>query len=189
MPKRQAGSELLKEGCRSYHKALFAVMQFRREVQQAIRSAVDERIDDLTATLQLDKAKVSEGLTPYADPANVGQSWDGSDASVGLKYPARDYEARWGIYFYFWIGDSEETSVNALCWLKEPGLAIQKLAAVGMETDDCSGWISEPVGQAPNGFSDAVDRVLNRWIEAWRKVGGIQQFLLSPKINQAQAGE
>ena len=65
MPKRRSDSELLREGCHSYHKALFAVMQFRREAQEAIRAAVDERIDEIAAALKLDKAEISEGLTPY----------------------------------------------------------------------------------------------------------------------------
>jgi hypothetical protein len=33
MPKRRSDSELVREGCHSYHKGLFAVMQFRREAQ------------------------------------------------------------------------------------------------------------------------------------------------------------
>jgi uncharacterized membrane protein len=83
MPKRRSDSELLREGCRSYHKALFAVMQFRREVQEAIRAAVDERIVDLAAALRLEKAEISEGLTPYAKPASLTQAWDGSEAEFG----------------------------------------------------------------------------------------------------------
>jgi hypothetical protein len=90
MPERRSDSELLQEGCRSYHKAMFAVMQFRREAQAAIRAAIDERIDDIAAAMKLDKAEISEGLAPYADPANLVQTWDGSSACVGLKYPGRE---------------------------------------------------------------------------------------------------
>ena len=79
-------SELLREGCRSYHKAQFAVMQFRREAQEAIRSAVDDRIDDIAAAMKLDKAEISEGLTPYADPAN---SEAGSGPPQALNFQKR----------------------------------------------------------------------------------------------------
>ena len=191
MPKRRADSELLREGCHSYHKALFAVMQFRREAQERSVAAVDERIDDIAAALKLDKAEIGEGLTPYADPANFGQSWDGSEASVGLKYPGRDWETKWGIYFYFWIGDDEEGHAGASCWIKESGVAMRNLASLAagsVETNDSEAWISEPISDA-DGFAGAVGRALDTWIEVWRKVGGIQQFLPPRKVREVQTGK
>jgi hypothetical protein len=141
--------------------------------------------------MKLDKAEISEGLAPYAVPANFGQSWDGSEAQVGLKYPGRDYEAKWGIYFYCWIGDGEEGSVVAFFWIKEPGLAIKKLASLevgGLEIRACEAWITEPVGEA-GGFINAIHRALDIWIEVRRKAGGIQQFLPAQKIPEGQAGK
>jgi hypothetical protein len=183
MPKRQANSALLTEGCRSYHKALFAVMQFRREAQEAIRAAVDERIDDIAAALRLDQDELSSGLLAYAKPANLGQSWDGSVAEVGFRYPGKPWQTKWGVWFYFGIGDGEEGRVYAYCWFKEPGLAIQKLVALGtgVETRDRQVWIWESLAESSDGFRGAVERVLDRWIAAWREVGGIQQFLPPPK--------
>lgn len=192
MPKRRSDSELLREGCHSYHKALFAVMQFRREAQEAIRAAVDERIDEIAAALKLDKGEISEGLTPYADPANFGQSWDGSEAEVGLRYPGRDWEAKWGVYFYFWIGDGDEGGVGASCWIKEPGPAMKQVMALGvqnMDTDDSTVWTFEAVGEAPDGLTAAMHRALDSWIEVWRKVGGLQQFLPPRKVREVQAGK
>jgi hypothetical protein len=192
MPKRRPDSELLQEGCRSYHKALFAVLQFRRQAQEAIRAAVDERMDDIAAALKLDKAEISEGLTPYANPANFVQSWDGSDAEVGLRYPGKDWQTKWGIYFYFYIGEGEGGHVGAYCWIKEPGLAMKRLASLGvrgLETDESSAWILESVSEATGGFTDAMNRSLDGWIEVWRKVGGIQQFLPARKIHEGPAGK
>jgi hypothetical protein len=183
--KRLPDSELLKEGCRSYHTALFAVMQFRREAEEAIRAVVDERIDDIAAALQLDKSELSAGLRSYTDPANLVQNWDGSEASVGLKYPARDYDARWGIYFLFWIGNGEEACAYASCWFRDPLLPIGKLASLeiaGLETDKSSAWISKPLSEDTDGLTGAINRALDIWIDVWRKVGGIQQFLPVPGI-------
>jgi hypothetical protein len=190
MPKQRSDSELLREGCRSYNKALAAVWEFRREVHQAIRTAIDERIDDLAAAMRLGKAEISEGLTAYADPANAGQGWNGSQAEVGLKYPAKPWEARWAIYFYFWIGDGEGGHASALFWLKEPGLAMKRLASLaveGLETDDKSAWIPVRISD-PDGFTSAIGRVLDAWIEIWRKAGGIQQFLPPQKARENPAG-
>ncbi len=178
--KPQPDSELLREGFRSYHKALFAVMQFRREVQESIRAAIDERIDDIAAALQLDKAELKKGLSLFANP-NYGQSWDGSEASVGLKYPGNDW--KWGIYFYFRIGDSVAGSVCAQCWFQEPGEALKQLAAQAerMEFSDHAAWICEPIGEPPDGFTTAIHRALDGWIDVWRKVGGISQFVPSAR--------
>jgi hypothetical protein len=188
MPKQQSDSELLREGCKSYHKALFAVMQFRREVQEAIRAAVDGRIDEIAAALQLDKSELSEGLAPYADPANFGQSWDGSEAEVGLKYPAKDWEAKWGIYFWFWIGDGDEAYVCASCWIKDPGQAIMKLDALkidGVECDDFNARFWEPIGEG-EAFAGAINRALDAWVGAWRRVGGLSQFLPPRSVGKKQ---
>lgn len=190
MPKKQ-DSQLLIEGCRSYHKAFFAVMQFRQEVQDAIFAVVDERIADIADALQLDKTEVNDGLAAYADPANFAESWDGSYAEVGVRYPSRNWESKWGIYFYFSISDEENGCARAYCWLKEPGLAMEKLASLGvagLEINDSAAWISEDISEVSGGFSGAVSRVLDRWIELWRKVGGIQQFLPEAKKRRAQGG-
>jgi hypothetical protein len=190
MPIRRSDSELLREGFHSYHKALFAIMRFRREAQKAIRDAVDERIDDIAATLGLDKAEIGNGLTPYADPANFGQNWDGSEASVGLKYPARDFEAKWGIYFYFWIGNGEESRAGVSCWIKKhtwSGL-LASMAGEGMEANDTEAWISEPINET-DGLTGAIGRALDMWIELWHKVGGLQQFLPPRKDQAIQAGK
>jgi hypothetical protein len=191
MPKQQSNSELLTEGCRSYNKALFAVMQFRREVQEAIRAVVDERIDDLAVALRLDKDELGTGLLAYADPASFGQSWDGSNAEIGFKYPSKPWQTKWGIYFYFWIADNEEGCAVASCWFKEPGTAtngLASLAAGGAETDGCAAWISEPVSEAAGGFHVAIGQVLDRWIELWRSVGGIKQFLPGANSGPARGG-
>jgi hypothetical protein len=188
MPRPQANSELLAEGCRSYHKALYAVMQFGREAQEEIHAAINGRIDDMGAALRLDKSELSAGLTAYATPAKLGQSWDGSEASVGLRYPNRDYESKWGVYFYLWIGAGEEACVVASCWFREPEVAMQRLASLavaGLRIDGTGAWIEERIDGTPDSFSGAVAQVLDRWIEVWRKVGGIQQFLPPSKANQA----
>jgi len=191
IPKQQSDSELLREGCHSYHKALFAVMQFRREAQEAIRAAVDERIDEIAAALKLGKTEISEGLTPYAKPANLAQTWDGSEAEVGLRYPGKPWEAKWGIWFYFGIEDGEAGGVLAYVWFKEPGPVMRKLASLGiegLEISDCEAWIWEAIGESPDGLTAAIHRALDSWIGVWRKVGGLQQFLPPRKVREGRAG-
>ena len=185
-PKRRSDSVLLREGCRSYLKALLAMRQFRLQVEEAIRDAVKKRIDDLAAAMKLDKATISEGLTAYADPPKLGLGWDGLTAEVGLRYPGRDAEAKWWIYFIFWVGDDEESCACASFEIKESGIALRKLASLGMETDDSTAWVAELITDA-DGFTGAIGRALDTWIEIWRKAGWIQQFLPPRKARENQA--
>jgi hypothetical protein len=192
MPKQRSNSALLQEGSRSYHKALFAVMQFQQQAQETIRAVIDERIGDLAEALKLGKADLDEGLTPYAKPANLAQTWDGSEAEVGLRYPGKPWEAKWGIWFYFGIEDGEAGGVLAYVWFKEPGPVMRKLASLGvegLEINGCQAWIWEAIGESPDGFAAAIQRALDTWIEVWRKAGGIQQFLPPRKVPEVQAGK
>ena len=179
-------SELVREGCRSYHKALFAVTRFRFEVQEAIRAAIDERIDDLATALKLNKTEFSEGLWAYASPANVGENWDGSDAEIGLRYPRKDWEAKWCLYFYFWMGDGDdraESWVGTWFWMKRPGDAMSHLAAlefIGVELDEHHAWLELRIDDATHGLTAALHRLLDKLIDIGRKAGGVTQFLQVP---------
>lgn len=169
-------SELLREGCRSYHKALFALIQFRREAQDVIQRAIDRRIDRLAESMQLEKANLI-GLPSYLNP-NFGVGWDGSEAAVGVKYPPE--EIRWAIYFYVRIAEGKGTSVCASFWRGKPGIGADGLARLnkaGLETKATGVWLSERIDETTGGFKGAVGRTLDRWIEAWREAGGIRQFL------------
>jgi hypothetical protein len=47
----------------------------------------------------------------------------------------------------------------------------------------------EAVGEAPDGLTAAMHSTLDSWIEVWRKVGGLQQFLPPRKAREVQAGK
>jgi hypothetical protein len=127
MTKTTYGTELISEGCRSYHKALFAVMQFRKHVQTVIRTAVDDHATDLAAALGLAESEIQ--CADYADPSHYQVAFDGSEAEVGLKC---EYE-NWALYYYVWVGDEGSSFFGAQCWLKNPGSVIAKLASSGGE--------------------------------------------------------
>jgi hypothetical protein len=87
MTKTKYDTELISEGCRSYHKALFAVMQFRKQVQEAIADAVAGDAGALAAALGLDESKLE--CDDYAIPAHYQTAFDGSEAEVGLSASTR----------------------------------------------------------------------------------------------------
>ncbi len=187
MPKADLSGDFMREGYKSYHKALFAVMEFRKLVGDTIHRAVEGRLMELAAALKLSQAELRAGLIDYTSPDRLIQNFDGSAAEIGLGIP-RNWKSGWRLHFYFWIGDKEElthsTLVYAQVWLQEPGTAIEKLAAASskLEYEGNSAWITEEVpADDARDLAAVCNRVLDRWIALWKKVGGLRQFLPSDK--------
>jgi len=188
MTKRKYDTELISEGCRSYHKALFAVMEFRKQVQEAIADAVAGHAGALAAALGLDESKLE--CDDYATPAHYQTAFDGSEAEVGLKCKHES----WAIYYYVWVGDDEEEDgpfFGAQLWLKSPGSAITRIASFGgdeLEAGDDYVQLYEYFPEKGSVDLAAIcDRVLRRWIELWTKVGGFPQFLPKPRTKKPAA--
>jgi hypothetical protein len=182
-----ADSELLREGCKSYHEALYAVMQFRKQVQAIIDDVVTARKPELAAVLKLDVSRIE--LAGYADPENYRQKFDGSGAKVGLKMPGNPWGAKWGMYFGLWVGKGERSYLFVSVWLKEPGSAIEKLASASREIEKNANeaWLYEYLPTSgPVDLTAIANLVLNRWIDLWKEVGGLAQFL--PKARAHAAG-
>lgn len=186
MPKKTTrDSELIREGCRSYHKALFAVMEFRRQVQATIRAAVKERYEKLAAGLGLDESLME--TFNYADPANYQQNYDGSWAEVGLYMPKKWYQGDWAIWYFVWVGDDEAPLFGAKLWLKRPDPTIGKLKSLGFEVEEDSAGVYEPLPtDRAHDLTPVCNRVLDRWIVLWEQAGGLQQFLPKGKAKAAK---
>jgi hypothetical protein len=175
MKKKSPDSELLREGYKSYHKAVFAVMEFRREAGKTIRTVMEKRAPEVAAAMKLDQDEFLAGIGAYTMPDRLTQEYDGLSAQIGIKFPKR-WNSQWEISFYFWI-DDDQPQVFAYFWLRNPGSAFEKLA-VSCKCDENAAWMSEIIPS--DGSRDLVtvcNRVLDRWIAVWKKVGGLRQFL------------
>jgi hypothetical protein len=186
MKRKNPDSELLREGYKSYHKAVFAVMEFRREAGKTIQSVVEKRAPELAAAMKLDKDKFLGGICQYTFPDRLTQKYDGSEAFTGIRIP-RSWASPWIMSFYFFIRDDEQPKLIAQVHLKNPGPASKKLVVYCKESDadERDPWISEII--PADGSRDLVtvcNRVMDRWITVWRKVGGLRQFL--PKTVRAR---
>jgi hypothetical protein len=180
MPKTD--NELLREGCKSYHKALFAVMEFRRQVQDAISGVVEERLGEVAAAMKMDENELRDGLGSYAEPANFNQSYKGDSAAVGIKTPTK-WPTKWILYFCVWVTTDDDSSYfTASVWLKEPGAAIEKLESLAVPEEleayeNYAGIFEYLPADGPVDLSAICNRVLDKWIDLWNKVGGLRQFL------------
>jgi hypothetical protein len=179
MKNRNLASELLREGFKSYHKALFAVMEFRKGVGRIIQDAVQNSLPQLAAALKMDADELRDGICPYTSPDRLTQKYDGSATEVGVRIP-KHWDSKWHVYFYLWIGDRDEPFFAAQVSFRNPGTAIDKLAAAckDLDYDEKYALISETVpSDGSRDLAAVCDRVLSRWIALWEKVGGLHQFI------------
>jgi hypothetical protein len=161
MTRTKYDTELISEGCRSYHKALFAVMQFRKQVQEVIGEAVAGHAGALAVALGLDESKLE--CNDYAIPASFRAAFDGSDAEVGVTCDHGD----WALSNYVGVGDEEDPFFGAMSLAEESRFRHRDNKKINL--------------------AGICDRVLGRWIELWTKVGGCQQFLPKPRTKKLAA--
>src|SRR5450755_4018874 len=127
-------SALLRAGYDSYHKAVFAVMEFRREAGGIIQTVEEERAPELAAAMKLDKDEFLGGISPNTWPNKLSQKYAGSEASIGIKIP-RSLGSPWIMSFYFFIRDHDQPKLIAQIYLKSPGPASKKLVVYCEESD------------------------------------------------------
>jgi len=179
MKKGNLDLELLREGFKSYHKALFAVMEFRREAGRIIQEAVEKRLPELAAALKMDEDELRDGIRPYTKPYSLTEKFDGAHAEIDVRIP-RAWNSKWQLWFYLWIGDDDDPYFAAQINFKKPATAIDKLAAAckDLDCDETYALISETLpANGPRDLAAVCDRVLTRWIALWKKVGGLRQFI------------
>ena len=184
MPRIHSNDALLREGYRSYNKALFALMGFRRQIGDTVRHAVEGRLPELASAMKLDEEALRDGLIDYTSPDRLTQqNFDGSLAEIGVRIP-KDWNSQWHLYMYLSLEEKASAYLVAVVRLRQPGSAIERLVAAGrdVESDKTGAWISEQIAaNRPQDLVAVCNRVLNRWIALWKKVGGLSQFLRREK--------
>jgi hypothetical protein len=181
MKQENPDSELMQVGYKSYHKAVSAVMEFRRQAGKTVQTVAKNHAKELADALKLgNKDELLRDIGAYTKPDRLIQEYDGSSAQIGIKIP-KGWNAQWEISFYLWI-DDDQPQVRAYIWLKNPGSAFESLVGSGKlardEGDERGAWISEIIpSDGSRDLSTVCNSLLDRWIEVWKKVGGLRQFL------------
>jgi hypothetical protein len=177
----QDNSELLCEGIHSYRKVLFAVGEFRREMQERIQNLLNPRLKELALAMTLPADRIKNGLALYANPGNIRENFDGSYASVGLCCARQDQP--WTLYVNWYVDETTEFGrANVSLWLRAAPRerAIRKLESIdqpGWETAEGEIYVAVPLeGNDGNAVDVAFNIAIERTTELWRKAGGVDQF-------------
>ena len=177
MPSNAPTNPLLEEGARSYPKALQAVAEFRRQVQDICFDAMKRHLKDLGDALGL-RLEANQ-LKPYAWPDKLdSDDLDGTCAHLGAKIEPAG--AIWSLWNYvYWDKDSVGVCVSLAFTDSKLGERVQAVTEKhGTSLDPKEVYLSRPVGADGLAGLDSTLEELNReWIEVWRKVGGVKQFL------------
>lgn len=183
MPKSDARTDLLREGCKSYHLALFAVAQFRWKLQELFRKTLKRRATELAEATKLDKRTFTDRVQDYRNPSKDDP--DGAWAEVGVQLPKKGEP--WILYVYLSLADGEPASdyptpaLYAYLWLKERGVLRAKLDGL---PDDMrfkgaqNAYMFQPISVDESfDLQGSLDKLLDRWMSVWREVGGIAPLL------------
>jgi hypothetical protein len=140
-------SELLNEGIGSYRKALFAVGEFQREMQQRIRNVLDPRLRQRRVEVPTRREPWTLYAHWYVDEENAPGT---ANVSLWLRRVPREFVR------------SKLESLDLRGWYIEEGEI---------------GIFAPLEGADANAIDRAFNGAIDRAVALWRKVGGVSQFL------------
>ncbi len=179
MPSSTPTNPLLEEGSRSYPKALQAVAECRRQVQNICYEAMKRHVKDLGDALGL-RLEANQ-LKRHADPDKLDPDYlDGTWANLGAKIEPAG--AKWSLWNYvLWHAGRVQVFVS----LEFPDAdlarrvqAVTEKHGTGFDPETCEVYLSREVSAGGlSGLDSTLEELNLKWIEIWRKAGGVKQFL------------
>jgi hypothetical protein len=185
-----ARRHLLEEGTRSYPEAMMAIVTFEREIQKKCRELLERYIEDYADALQPPGELTGKEIEGYLWPAT--EKFDGSYRAVGATIHGKRFEPSvrwWGTYCTLeweeqkcyasiaeWIGGPRSKSEQFFQRLRMLGVEVyDDNKKAGLYHDDknvgiCQALRAEEAGR----FEEPLERLLQQWIELWKKVGGMK---------------
>jgi hypothetical protein len=177
------GRQLIQEAAGSYLRALYAIREFRREVQERCTQVVKPRLLELAKCTGV--PMVEEMLGPWAYPDKLA-NWDGQSATVGVKLEAR----RGSLVFYYVLGwelpEGQSPSTYVLADVEVVGsrqavALLDGLKKIGHPHLDRNGnevniWRPVDVGHIGD-FDQSLDQVIDEWCQLWRDAGGLDKLV------------
>lgn len=181
---------LLEEGIRSYLKATTAITAFEREIQSRCREVLETRIEEYSDALKPPGRLVAKEIADFATPA--GENFDPEYRGIGVAIQGKRYKPTiswWGTYCTL-AWESEGCFLEICEWIGGPRIKSEKLfermRKLGVEEYDEQNGVglfhfSKNVGicqrikaEEAATFDEGLDRLLQRWIGLWKKIGGMK---------------
>jgi hypothetical protein len=180
----QSEGESLSEGFRSYVDALFAIKAFRKQVLAKSERVLNAKLNRLREATGTDLPVWTSSFPDRAAQDN----WTAEVSWLAAGVTLRDL---CDMYFgLLWRrNDANEGStvfVTGILTFRSatPRAVLEKLLKLGANESGWNSWashevsLSEPVPpEAAQTFPDRLDLLIDKWIQLWQQVGGLEGLL------------
>jgi hypothetical protein len=172
-------NRLLEEGARSYLKALCAFGEFRRQVQERCVAAFGANATEMAKAMQLQFSAAD--VKPFAYPDRPGG--EGTWADIGAKVGCPK-GAKCNLWNYvLWLDDQPLSVLVSIDFIRADvaeatWTAVEKGGNWELDRDAKEIFISRSLKPTDlTRLKTILDQMNREWSSAWRKAGGVQQFL------------
>ena len=176
-----ARNQLIEDVLGSYLDALTAVREFQKTIIERSRRALEEKLNDLSKAMGFDVKR--EEIKDYTYPSELTNKELGVYESVGIKFSKE-------VMYYCIFGLSFEREdlkcVTEVFVSMAPGKASQrdfllehcKKVSTDFVNDNWNDiCLSMPISKDEiNNFEAKLQELIGKWIEVWKKVGGIKKL-------------
>lgn len=181
-PEATERNTLLEKGADSYPKAMYALSEFRRLVQEACVAAMKRNLKDLGAALGLRLEGKQVKRHAWPDKLDAGD-FDGSKANLGAKIlTPGDAEVElwnyinWGDDPPFYAAASivfTDSDAFSRAWARMPQQRYLDYSEDGNEIMYWRCVRPEDLAQ----LESLLNEMNKKWAKIWRDLGGVKQFL------------
>ena len=177
--KEMAQNQLVENGLGSYLDALAAVREFQKEIIKRSRRALEEKLNDLSKAMGIpvDRGEIANYITPVSNKEELGE-W-GWGVVTFSKEP---------VYCYFGLRFEREnskcvTNVDVSMWTykaSQRDFLLKYCKDVSPDFDNDYGnsiGLFMPISKKEiNNFEEKLEDLIDKWVEVWKKVGGIKNL-------------
>ena len=171
--------EFFQEGLRSYMDAMLALGQFRQEVQQKAEGVLRRNLQELGQALQVPLEGAGQIL--YVNPSNPS-NFNGTFTWITTRLEVQQF--RYILFGLLWLETEGNITlfVTGGFWFSNRRVRDKARQAFGGDSalwDDYEGlYLRERLTpEEAASFETKLDDVVKKWIELWRRVGGLNAVL------------
>jgi hypothetical protein len=188
MPQTDTRQNLIQEGLSSYLDAMVAIEEFTRVIQKDCRTILETHVPRLekASGLKFNTKEIADDSEPYK---SRGRTWSGQSASIGAVLPVKNSDR----FYSFDTGicwNHENGNRSVCCYSDFYTKTTSVLDELAMRFDalypgkfevDRSWWAlvryRENSVRVQGDYQVSLDKLVNEWIDAWERVGGVTGLL------------
>lgn len=175
----KARNQLVEDGLGSYLDALTAVREFQNEIIKRSRGALEKKINDLSRAMgiSIGREEITNYITPVSNKEELGDwgwvvvtfSKETVYCYFGLSFDRKDSKCVTQVFVSMWAAKaSQRDFLLEHCKNVSPDFENYDWNYIGLFM---------PISKEDiNNFEAKLQELIDKWIEVWKKVGGIKKL-------------